>query len=236
MIVFEKTVIGYNQELFEIPGLELKQGHVYVLVGANGSGKSTFLKTLIKEQKVLGGKISVDNKSIEDYLRNELVFKMAFVESRFDGVDFLKVHEYVGLGRSPYTSFLGKLKLEDLEIVERSLDLLNLKRLQNNFTNQLSDGEKQLCAISRALAQNTPVIVLDEPTAFLDYGNRKILIDMLKRIALEEKKCIVFSSHDIDLCIEALLEMLIINKSSKKLDYFSEAPSKKVIGEIGFNL
>lgn len=236
MIEFLDTQIGYSSGLFNIPKLFLEKGKIYALIGANGSGKSTFLKTIIKDHHVFKGVIKIDRVPIEKYIRKELAKKIAFVESRFDGVDFLKVKEYVALGRSPYTSFLGKLSDTDLQIVERSLDLLNLKSFEDKFTNQLSDGEKQLAAISRALAQDTETIILDEPTAFLDYGNRQKLISLLQKIAIEENKCILFSSHDLDLCIEKKIDILVIDQKDKTLKHFVESPSKSEILEIGFSV
>ena len=116
------------------------------------------------------------------------------------------------------------------------MEILNLHSFKEKFTLNLSDGERQLVAIARALAQTTPIIILDEPTAFLDYGNRIKLIQLLSKIALEEQKCIVFSSHDIDLCLDSSIQMLIVNQQNKTMELCPSSISKKEVLALGFGI
>lgn len=236
MIRFENTKIGYSNVLLQIDSLELISGGIYALVGSNGSGKSTILNSIIGKQKVLGGSIYIEEKDASLLTTRQLSKTIAYVESKFDGVDFLKVKDYVSLGRTPYTDAFGRLTTEDQKIVSDAISTMNLQDFSDRFTTQLSDGERQLAATARALAQTTSIIILDEPTAFLDYGNRKKLIEMLTKISEDSGKCVIFSTHDIDLCIEQKLELLIIDQKDKTLRLFDNQVSKKELLEIGFGI
>jgi iron complex transport system ATP-binding protein len=134
---------------------------------------------------------------------------IAFVESKFDGVEYLSVQDYLMLGRAPYTSLTGKLSETDKEIVLQISSDLQISHLLEKSTTEISDGERQICSVARALIQETPIILMDEPTAFLDFINRQKLIELLNKIAVEKQKCIVLSTHDIDLCLENQLTFLI---------------------------
>jgi iron complex transport system ATP-binding protein len=134
---------------------------------------------------------------------------IAFVESKFDGVEYLSVQDYLMLGRAPYTSLTGKFSESDKEIVLQISSDLQISHLLEKSTIHISDGERQICSVARALIQETPIILMDEPTAFLDFINRQKLIELLNKIAVEKLKCIVLSTHDIDLCLENQLTFLI---------------------------
>lgn len=211
MIVFEKALFGYKQPLFSISNLQLEKGIVYALVGKNGAGKSTFFKTLTADISLLGGNVMIDQQAISSMSQKERAKKMAFVGSRFAGVDFLNVHDYLALGRSPHTDLMGNLSSNDEERISYYAERLGLTPFLNKFTSLLSDGERQLCAIARAFLQETPLLLLDEPTAFLDFENKQIVLEHLIQLAIEEQKCIVFSTHDLDACIENKLPFLCLS-------------------------
>lgn len=234
MIHFEAVEIGYTETLIQINEIHLESGMIYALIGSNGSGKTTFLNSIIGKTKLLGGSILLSNKNLNTISPKELAKKVAYVESRFDGIEFLNVEEYLALGRTPYTDSFGRLGESDLVHIEHAMNVLNLKEFAKRSTFKLSDGERQLAAIARALVQTTPIIILDEPTAFLDYGNRKKLISILKKIAKEENKCILFSSHDLDLCLEENLNLLIVDQKSKRLISSKNNLTKAEILELGF--
>lgn len=235
MIHFEAVEIGYTKTLIHIHEVQLESGAIYALIGSNGSGKTTFLNSIIGKTKLIGGSIHLSNKDLNTISARELAKKVAYVESRFDGIEFLNVEEYLALGRTPYTDAFGRLNESDLVHIDHALKVLNLKDFAKRSTLKLSDGERQLSAIARALVQTTPIIILDEPTAFLDYGNRKKLIGILKKIAKEENKCILFSSHDLDLCLEENLNLLIVDQKSKNLVASKGELTKNEILELGFN-
>lgn len=220
MIQLQNIDIGFHEKLFEIENLSLEKGSVYVLIGANGKGKTTFLKTLIGEVKPLKGDVIINRKRLKEMSRLDKSKYLSFVGSKQQDVDFLKVNEYVSLGRVPYTNLIGSKTLNDIEKVKVALDTLEITHLQDKFTNELSDGEKQLAAIAKAIAQETDIIILDEPTAFLDYANRVLVLNLLKEIAVSLNKVVLFSSHDIDTVLEQEVKLLIIDKANKKLKSF----------------
>jgi iron complex transport system ATP-binding protein len=220
MIRFQQTHIGYKKALISIENLELESSAIYALVGRNGSGKSTFLKTITGQISLLGGNLEINGRSSKDVNTAELSRIISFVESKFDGVSFLTVENYLALGRAPYTNALGRLSSDDWGIVHEVAEEMGLTKFLEKDTINLSDGERQLCAIARALVQQTPILLLDEPTAFLDFANKQLLIDKLLHIAKEKQKCIIFSTHDLDLCIENKIEFLALkNKNLNKILY-----------------
>lgn len=235
MIDIQNIEIGHKTPLFSIENLQLIKGEMYILIGANGSGKTTFLQSIIGVLKPFKGEIKINNKSVLSLNRLDRAKTIAFVNSKFDGIDFLRVKDYIALGRTPYTNALGRLLESDWKIVDEVIALLNLEKFQDKFTTELSDGERQMAAIARAITQQTDLIILDEPTAFLDYSNRKKVMELMKFIAVELKKCIIVSSHDLELCLESNASLLVVNKSLKKvLHYEANSIDKQTLIEIGF--
>ncbi|MEN9440542.1 MAG: hypothetical protein RLZ33_618 [Bacteroidota bacterium] len=237
MIQFNTVEIGYKQALLTINKLELKSGEVYALIGSNGSGKSTLLNTILKKTPIFTGDVNLNSTVLTSYSVTDLAKTIAFVDSKFDGIEHLSVVDYIALGRTPYTNALGRLRSEDHVIIDAAIEKLNLEKFRNRETLKLSDGERQMVSIARAICQSTPIILLDEPTAFLDYGNRKKLIETLSGIAKAENKCILFSTHDIDICLEEKgINLLVINQSKKELELYPNTISKSDIISIGFDL
>jgi iron complex transport system ATP-binding protein len=236
MIDIRAGKIGYKNVLLEIQNLHLPSGSIHALIGANGAGKSTLLNTLTGKTKLLEGEISIAERNLNTVSERERSRLIAFVESSFSGVEYLRLEDYVLLGRSPYTDAFGRNTKEDKRIANDAISLFGLDDYRNTDTSELSDGERQLAAIARAITQDTPVILLDEPTAFLDYGNRKTLIAELNKIASEKNKCILFSTHDIDLCIEENIPVLLIEQATQQLIQTNELMTKVEILLKGFNL
>jgi iron complex transport system ATP-binding protein len=220
MIRLDKLIVGYKEILLTIESLELDSSKVYALVGPNGKGKSTFLKTINGLLKPLSGEIFLDKTELSSLSRMEIAKKISFVTPKFDGIEHLSVFDYVSLGRTPYVGFLGKLSEKDHSKVSQILTELQLIHLSDKSTLEISDGERQMSSIARSLAQETPYITLDEPTAFLDYVNKIRFVRQLKKIAAEQAKCVIISTHDLDLCLEEQIEILYIN-SSNEISVFS---------------
>ena len=232
MIRFEEIEIGYSKPkpLLFIPSLTLDAGKVYALVGLNGIGKSTFLNSITGQTSLLSGKLFLNQQELQKISKVNLPKLIAYVDSSFAGVEYLTVFDYLALGRSPHTNNMGKLNKEDKQVIQEVVRELNLVHLIEKDTSEISDGERQLCAVARAIIQSTPIILLDEPTAFLDYLNRQKLIELLGLIAEKQQKTIILSSHDIDICINNALEFLIV--SEKKILKTKVSDKQVVIREM----
>lgn len=236
MLKFKDLHIGFidrksKQEhlLFKKNDLLFQPGDFVALVGPNGSGKTTLFNTILGFQKELQGEITFDKTSLSQFKREEKVKLISFVPSKFSGVDHLSVYDLVAMGRAPYTNILNKLTAKDHQIVQAIIDKLNLNSLANKNTLSLSDGERQIAMIGKALAQEAKVMVLDEPTAFLDYNNRRKVLQILKVLAEQNNQLIFISSHDLDLCFEFCNKVIAIDKNEKVLKSYSFPFEKKTI-------
>ena len=234
MIRFDKVIVGYNEALLTIDQLVLEKGRVYALIGANGSGKSTFMKSIHGNLPLLQGKIDFDGIELSKLTIAEKSTRIAFVDAHFRGIDHLTVYEYVALGRTPHTNFMGTLNQNDQAIIARSIDRVGISHKAQALTTKLSDGERQLCAVARALAQSPVFLLLDEPTAFLDYGNRKSLLTTLNNLTKEEPLVVLMSSHDIELCVNTNLELLVIDNSTKQLRQLATGSDLTQITALAF--
>ena len=217
MLQINSVEIGHTKALLHISSLQLEQGKLYGLIGRNGIGKSTFLQTLVGVNPLLSGEIKVQGYGLETLPKKELAKKVAFVGTAFPVMDNLSVYEYLMLGRIPYTNVFGTTNIEDAKIVRSVIDLLQISYLEEKFTRQLSDGEKQLIAIAQALVQQTGILLLDEPTAFLDYENKWKILKILKDCTIKNQLCTVFSSHDLDITLEVADYLLLINPQTKEI-------------------
>ncbi|MBN2682371.1 MAG: ABC transporter ATP-binding protein [Bacteroidales bacterium] len=216
ILEIKNLAIGYKETGILADGinLTLKKGELTGLIGLNGIGKSTFLKTLLKLNNPLEGQVLFEGKNIKLLDSNRVALLCSYVSTEHIRVSEMIVYELVAIGRYPYTGWNGKLSGKDKSIVEEALWQVGLEKLMNRKIMQLSDGERQRASIARALAQDTPIIILDEPTAFLDIKNRYEIIHLLKRLCLEKEKAILFSSHDLGNLMQVADKLWIINNSS----------------------
>ena len=188
--------IGYNNLVVQRDlNFELHPGEMVCMLGPNGCGKSTLLRTLAGLQPAIGGTFTISNSLTE-------VSQIALVLTERLSIENTTVHDVVAMGRYPYTSFLGGLSGRDEQIIEQSLSNVGLSGCSHTFFNDHSDGEKQRVLIAKALTQETPIILLDEPTAHLDLPNRIRILQMLRRVAREQGKTILISTHELDLAIQ----------------------------------
>lgn len=199
----EDLTLGYGERiLFENASIGFGWGEFTALIGRNGTGKSTLLRTIAGLARPISGRIRVEGRYLDKMSPRERASAIGFVSTEDVRVANLKVSDVVGLGRAPYTNWLGSLTDTDREVVHRSLELVGMTSFADAAVDRLSDGERQRVMIARALAQDTPIILLDEPTAFLDLPNRYQICLLLRELAHKEKKSIVFSTHDLSVALE----------------------------------
>lgn len=209
--------IGYKTKKVETLiasniNFELQKGQLIGLVGANGIGKSTLLRTLIKVQPELSGSIYLKNKALKTTSISELAKQLSIVLTEPLTSKNLSVFELVSLGRHPYTNWIGNLTESDTTIINNALTLVNILELKDKKCYELSDGQLQKVMIARALAQDTDVIVLDEPTSHLDMYHKAYILKLLQKLTKETGKTILFSSHEIDLAIQLCDTMIVMTK------------------------
>ncbi|MDO9511034.1 MAG: ABC transporter ATP-binding protein [Bacteroidales bacterium] len=192
--------------------LHLSAGKVYTLIGPNGAGKSTLIKTLAGFLPCVSGQILMNGQNLNAIPANQLARLLSVVFTDRPYTEHLRVYDMVAMGRHPYTGFMGKLRSEDNIKIDKVLNITGIFSLKDRFFNDLSDGEKQKVMIAKSLAQETKIIMLDEPTAFLDFPSRIEVMQLLRKIAREESKAILLSSHDITLSFRLSDEIILIAK------------------------
>ena len=216
-LVLKDLVIGYNtragQRRVTAPlSVKLPEGRLICLVGRNGVGKSTLLRSLSGLQPPLSGDVLLGGSSIASYSHKALARLVSVVTTRDVPVPSMTSWEVVALGRSPYTQFWGQLSPADKKIVDRSIDITGISPLASRRVGSLSDGERQKVMIAKAIAQETPVILLDEPTAFLDYPSKVSTLSLLSRLAREMGRTILVSTHDVEHALRLSDEVLLLQK------------------------
>ena len=194
--------------------LSLKKGELIALIGANGIGKSTLLRTLIGIQPPLSGDVILNGKNILDYDSISFAQNLSIVLTEKLPASNLTVFEIIALGRQPYTNWLGNLSENDIWKINEAMELTQITSLAEKNHYEISDGQLQNVLVARALAQDTPLIILDEPTTHLDLLHKVSLFKLLKKLAKETNKCILFSTHDIDMAIQISDEMIIMTSDN----------------------
>ena len=193
--------------------LTVNRGEMVALIGRNGTGKSTLLKSMIGLLPSLEGQCMLDGIPLNAYSLPRRAQKLSFVSSHLENMPALSVGELVALGRMPYTGWLGRLNQDDRKMIGRALDEAQLKPLEARKLDCLSDGERQRAMIARALVQDTPLMILDEPTAFLDVPNTYEMIRLLSKIR-DEGRSIVYSTHDLETAMQCADKMWVIHEGS----------------------
>lgn len=223
ILVASNLSIGYKSKnhhntIAENLNLNLETGKLVALVGANGIGKSTLLRTITGIQKPLSGSVILNGKDIFTYEPLDLAQNLSLVLTEKLPSSNLTVFELIALGRQPYTNWLGKLSEDDLEKVNDAITLTQIGHLVDKRHYEISDGQLQIVLIARALAQDTPLIILDEPTTHLDLLHKVSVFRLLKKLSQETNTCILFSTHDIDLAIQLSDEMIVMTETAFEHD------------------
>ena len=217
MITLKNLVVGYpdgrhTRQLNHAANEEAHDGMLTCLIGANGAGKSTLLRTIAGFQLPLEGTVLLGGDDVRALSPRQRAERMAVVLTDRPDVMCTTVWEMVATGRAPFTGFWGRLSGKDRNIVTRSLRLVGIEWMADRTVASLSDGERQKVMIAKALAQQTPVILLDEPTAFLDYPSRVEVMQLLLNIAHEEHKTVLLSTHDLDLALQTADRIWLFEK------------------------
>ncbi|RTY87256.1 ABC transporter ATP-binding protein [Flavobacterium sp. GT3R68] len=200
----EQSIVAENIDL------SLKKGKLVALIGANGIGKSTLLRTITGIQKTISGTVFLNGKNIHESDALTLAQNLSVVLTEKLPPSNLTVFELIALGRQPYTNWIGKLTDTDIAKVNEAMEMTQISHLAAKKHYEISDGQLQKVLIARALAQDTPLIVLDEPTTHLDLLHKVSLFKLLKKLTQETQKCILFSTHDIDMAIQLSDEMIVM--------------------------
>lgn len=198
--------------------IEIQAGQLIGLIGINGSGKSTLLRTLASLQTPISGKIILEMTNIESYTPEALAQQMSVVLTGQMISKNLSVYELVSLGRQPYTNWLGTLGPTDFDSIDEALDATDCTELKNSPCYALSDGQLQRVLIARALAQDTPLILMDEPLTHLDLHHKAALLKLLTSIAKTKAKTIIFSTHDVEHAIPLCDQMLVLQEGKVIMD------------------
>ena len=195
----------------------LHEGEAVALVGANGSGKTTLFKTLTGSLKPIEGKVELCGKSLSEYSPNEKAKLFSLVLTEKPDDLFLKVFDIVAAGRYPHSGLMAKLRDEDYDMIQVKLKITGVENLIDRDFVSLSDGEKQKVMIAKALVQDTPIVYMDEPSAFLDYPSKVELLHLISRLAKEEHKTILYSSHDLELLMKHSEKLWVMAKGKPML-------------------
>ena len=215
----QKLSIGYTKKGIDTTvqsalELELRAGELVCLIGPNGSGKSTLLRTLAGLQKPLDGRIKIDNNDLAKLNQHERALHFALVLTDRVEIENATVRDIVSFGRHPHSDWWGNFSDEENAVIHESIIAVHLGHKINSFLNELSDGERQRVMIAKALAQDTPIILLDEPTAHLDLPNRVEIMLLLHRLAHKTRKSILLSTHELDMALQAADRIWLITEKN----------------------
>lgn len=230
-IELKQLSVGYEQPgnvpLEILTGVNLKAapGEMVALIGSNGIGKSTLLRTLAGFQPWFAGDIQIGGRSLNSLQPKEVARIMSFVSTENIRIPNLSVFDLVAYGRFPYTNWIGMLQPEDRRVILEAINNVGLKGFEDRPVMHISDGERQRAMIARALAQDTPVIILDEPTAYLDVSNKYEIFHLLQLLAYEKKKTVVLSTHDLNIALREVDKLWIVTENGN----YEGAPEDAVL-------
>ena len=236
-IILKNLSIGYRTKnnirtVAEGINAAIRSGELTCLLGANGVGKSTLLRTLSAFQSKLDGEILIAGKEIGTYHDKELSRTIGVVLTEKPDIRNMTVRELVALGRSPYTGFWGTLHDEDWQVVDEAIDAVRISGLRERMVHT-SDGERQKVMIAKALAQQTPVIFLDEPTAFLDFPSKVEMMQLLRRLAREQQKTIFLSTHDFELALQVADTLWLMESGDRSQETGVSIGTPRELAESG---
>jgi iron complex transport system ATP-binding protein len=245
ILSLEALMVGYisgkrKHKLFPPVYAKAKKGELVAVLGRNGIGKSTLLRTIMGLQPLLGGSVYIDGRQGSEYSRQELARKAGYISTEIVRASNMKVYDLVALGRFPYTGWTGSNDPEGQAAIDFALDKTGMTSFANRYVSELSDGERQRAMIARVLAQETDILIMDEPTAFLDISGRYEMIHLMSRLA-RDGRTIVFSTHDFNIALNQadkiwlILDNSIIEGSPEDLVLKGSFNNLFDPGLVGFN-
>lgn len=218
MITLKNYSIGHGARmLLQGVNASFTSSSVTALLGRNGTGKSTLLRSIAGLGGSYHGEILIDGKNIKHLSANEMAKKIAYVSTTRPMMSSMTGYEAVSIGRAPHTGWAGRLRADDRKAVMKAMELTETTHLANRLIDSLSDGECQRVMLARAFAQDTPNLILDEPTSYLDLPSRFNLMELLGKVVKEENKCLIFSTHELDLALDSCSTAGVIDNKALKL-------------------
>ena len=230
----KQLTVGYNgRPLIRDIEIQLKKGQILTLIGPNGSGKSTILKSITKHLKSICGVVYIDNRSIDTMSSKDMSYRISVVLTDKLKTELMTCRDVVATGRHPYTGMLGILSEEDNIQVRKSMDLVNAWELRDRDFNEISDGQRQRILLARAICQEPEIIVLDEPTSFLDIHYELELLNILRSLAEERNITVIMSLHELDMAQKVSdLVMCVKGEYITKFGTQREIFQKDIINEL----
>lgn len=213
-ITIKNADLGYQkQPVIKDMNLEIKSSQIYTIFGRNGSGKTTLLKSILTGVPLMTGEITIGGKPLKSMLNSERAKLMAGVFTSRPHIANMTSLDFILFGRYPYTNWMGKISDKDMMRIEKIIDQCGLAELKNRKFEELSDGEAQKVQIARSLAQDTPILLLDEPSAHLDMANKAEIFNLLKQINKQENKTVLFTGHDLQFSIQLADHFIVVHDS-----------------------
>ncbi len=207
---------GQSKQIGPTMNFDALKSELIALIGPNGIGKSTLLRTIARLQPFISGTILINNQLQQKIDRDKYSTLLSFVSTEPLRVPNLSVYQLIALGRFPYTNWLGNLTNTDKKIIEESIEQVKLNNLKTTSINEISDSERQRAQIARALAQDTPIIIMDEPTAYLDLINKYEIVHILRDLAHKKQKTVIFSTHDLNIALTESDKIWLMNDKEVK--------------------
>ncbi len=219
ILEFNRLCIGYKSNkkqtiLINDISTLVKKGELIALIGRNGSGKSSLLRTIIGLIPSIYGDIKFNKLNLNNFTPKKLAKIVSYVSTEKIYIPNAIVKDVIALGRGVYLNWYGKLTKKDIKIIDEAIKLVGIEHLKNKNILQISDGERQRVMIARAIAQDTDIIILDEPTAFLDLQNRFMIFSILKKLTKEKNKTIIFSTHDLENTLNSINKIWFIHNKN----------------------
>lgn len=233
MIHVEGLQVGHETPINKTPfEASFELGNLVALLGRNGCGKTTFLRTLGRFLKPIEGDLYLNNQTIDAFSAKDFSRQLSIVTTERVQTPYMKVYDLIALGRYPYLGFLGKLRTEDHAAIQVILDDLGINHLTQKYITACSDGEQQMVLLARALAQDTPIILLDEATAHLDFVNRIKTFQTLQKLAETHQKLIFLATHELDIALKFAHQIILFHQGAIIMDEPQNLLEQKRIQEV----